>query len=277
MGRIIAVVNQKGGVGKTTTSINLASAVAVLGKRVLLIDLDPQGNASSGLGFQPTLGEPTIYQVLIGKATLEQAIAPSEIDGLFVVPANAQLSGAEVELVGTIARETHLKRALAKAREQFDIIFIDCPPSMGLLTINALTATDGALVPLQCEYYALEGLSHLMETVRLIQSSLNSGLILEGILLTMFDARNNLAHQVVSDVRAHFDSKVYKTVIPRNVRLSEAPSHAKSIITYEPNSKGAKAYLALGKELLGLGARAKINKPKGIKTKKVREDSRTQV
>lgn len=250
MGRVIAVANQKGGVGKTTTAVNLAASLASLKKSVLLIDMDPQGNAGSGLGVFPGPNDGTIYHVLINKIRMEQAARKTEVPGLFVIPSNTNLSGAEIELVGTLARETHLLRALARVRDQYDVVLIDCPPSIGLLTINALAAADSVLVPLQCEYYALEGLSHLMESVKLIQGSINPKLVIDGIVLTMFDPRNNLCHQVVADVKTHFPKLVLKTIIPRNVRLSEAPSHGKPIMLYDKLSRGSQAYLALGKEVI---------------------------
>ncbi len=250
MGQIIAVANQKGGVGKTTTSVNLSASLAAQGQQVLLIDMDPQGNAGSGLGVMPASNESTIYHVLINKVNIKEVVRQTEVPGLKIVPSNTQLTGAEVELVGTYSRETHLKRALEPLKNQYDFIILDCPPAIGLLTVNALTAASGVLIPLQCEYYALEGLSHLLETIHLIQASLNASLKVEGILLTMFDPRNNLCRQVVSEARQHFPAEVYKTVIPRNVRLSEAPSHAKPVMLYDAVSRGAQAYLALAKEVI---------------------------
>ncbi len=256
MGRIIAIANQKGGVGKTTTSVNLAASLAAQNRRVLLVDMDPQGNAGSGLGIMPSPDEPTIYQVLMDKVSMLQVARDTEVPGLSIVPSNTQLIGAEVELVSTLARETHLRRALEPIKDNYDLIIMDCPPAVGLLTVNALTAANGVIIPLQCEYYALEGLSHLLETIRLVQGSLNAGLEIDGILLTMFDARNNLCHQVVTEARQHFPNVVFNTIIPRNVRLSEAPSHAKPVILYDVVSRGAQAYLALAEELqvrLGMG------------------------
>lgn len=253
MGRVIAIANQKGGVGKTTTSVNLAASLAAQGQRVLLIDMDPQGNAGSGLGVYPGEEEPTIYQVLIEAAEVSQVVRPTQVPGLSLIPANTQLIGAEIELVGALARETRLKRALSPALVSYDVILLDCPPSLGLLTINALTAAHGVLIPLQCEYYALEGLSHLLKTVELVRASLNSDLALDGILLTMYDARNNLSHQVVEEVRAHFAAQVCETMIPRNVRLSEAPSHGKPALLYDVASRGAQAYLVLAEELRARG------------------------
>lgn len=247
--RIVAIANQKGGVGKTTTSVNLSASLAAQGKKVLLIDMDPQGNACSGLGVFAAPDEKTLYHVLLGHAEPAAVFRDTAVPGLQLIPANTQLIGAEIELVSELARETRLKRSLSKILDRFDVILLDCPPSLGLLTVNALTAADGVLIPLQCEYYALEGLSHLLKTIELIKGSLNEKLELDGILLTMFDARNNLAHQVVDEVRQHLPGKVCETVIPRNVRLSEAPSHGKPGILYDVGSRGVQAYIALGEEL----------------------------
>jgi len=247
--RVVAIANQKGGVGKTTTSVNLSASLAAQGKKVLLIDMDPQGNACSGLGVFAAPDEKTLYHVLLGHAEASTVFRDTAVPGLQLIPANTQLIGAEIELVSELARETRLKRSLSKVLDRFDVILLDCPPSLGLLTVNALTASDGVLIPLQCEYYALEGLSHLLKTIDLIKGSLNERLELDGILLTMFDARNNLAHQVVDEVRQHLPGKVCETVIPRNVRLSEAPSHGKPGILYDVGSRGVQAYIALGEEL----------------------------
>lgn len=251
MGKIISVINQKGGVGKTTSAINLAASMAVAERQTLIIDFDPQGNASSGLGITADqVGEKSIYQALVGQCTIEEAIRETELPGLYIVPADQNLSGAEVELVGAIAREQKLKKILESVRDRFHYILIDCPPSLGLLTINALTASDSYLVPMQCEYFSLEGLSQLVSTAGLIQGALNPRLELEGILLTMFDARNNLAHQVADEVRNHFGEKLFHTMIPRNVKLSEAPSHGKPVLLYDIESKGARSYLEATKEII---------------------------
>lgn len=251
MGKVISIINQKGGVGKTTSAINLAASLAVAERQTLLIDFDPQGNATSGLGFTPDqFTGKTIYEALVGQGTLEDAIKETELPGLFIIPADQNLSGAEVELVGAIAREQKLKKLLDPLRERFHYILIDCPPSLGLLTINALTASDSYLVPMQCEYFSLEGLSQLVSTASLIQGALNPRLSLEGILLTMFDARNNLAHQVSDEVKKHFGDKLFHTVIPRNIKLSEAPSHGKPVLLYDIESKGARAYLEATKEII---------------------------
>ncbi|WP_178020874.1 ParA family protein [uncultured Paenibacillus sp.] len=250
MSKIIAIANQKGGVGKTTTSVNLGAGLAAIGKKVLLIDIDPQGNTTSGVGINKADVANCIYDVLINEVHPKEAIAHTEIENLHIIPATIQLAGAEIELVPTISREVRLKKSLQPVRHLYDYILIDCPPSLGILTINSLTAADSVLIPIQCEYYALEGLSQLLNTVRLVQKHLNTSLQIEGVLLTMFDARTNLGIQVIEEVKKYFQQKVYKTVIPRNVRLSEAPSHGQSIITYDPRSKGAEVYLELAKEVV---------------------------
>jgi len=249
--RVIAVANQKGGVGKTTTAVNLSACLAELGKKVLLIDIDPQGNTTSGLGYNKYDLKQCVYDALINDMPLDQIIVPTAYGNLSLLPATIQLAGAEIELVAVISREAKLKRALDKTKHRFDYIIIDCPPSLGLLTINALTAAHSVLVPIQCEFYALEGLSQLMNSIQLVQKHLNPALALEGVVLTMFDARTNLSIQVVDEVKSHFRNKVYSTIIPRNVKLSEAPSHGLPIITYDPKSKGAEVYMELAKEVIG--------------------------
>ncbi|OAB47494.1 ParA family protein [Paenibacillus antarcticus] len=250
MSKIIAIANQKGGVGKTTTSVNLGAGMASLGKRVLLVDIDPQGNTTSGVGINKADVENCIYDVIINEVHPKDAIIHTEVEGLHIIPATIQLAGAEIELVPTISREQRLKKSLQMVKDNYDYIIIDCPPSLGILTINSLTAADSVIIPIQCEYYALEGLSQLLNSIRLVQKHLNTSLQIEGVLLTMFDARTNLGIQVIEEVKKYFQDKVYKTVIARNVRLSEAPSHGKSIITYDPRSKGAEAYLELAKEVI---------------------------
>ncbi len=251
MTKIICIANQKGGVGKTTTSINLSSALASLGKRVLIVDMDPQGNASSGLGIKRYDSQDSnIYHVLIGEKTAAETIQLTSEPNLSVIPATPDLVGAEIELVDIPQREFRLKSALKTIHDQYDYVVIDCPPSLGLLTLNALSAANSFLVPLQCEYFALEGLSQLLNTAGLIKKSLNPNLHIEGIVLTMFDTRNNLSHQVVTEIRNHFADKVFNSIIPRNVRLSEAPSHGQSIFKYDAKSIGAQKYHELAKELV---------------------------
>ncbi|MGE5472768.1 MAG: ParA family protein [Ignavibacteriales bacterium] len=250
MSKIIAIANQKGGVGKTTTAVNLSACVASKGKKVLLIDIDPQGNATSGLGKSKTEVKKSIYDVLINEEDVASVIIDTCVENLKICPSSIQLAGAEVELVPVISREGRLKRAMENIRNDFDYIFIDCPPSLGLLTINSLTACDTILVPIQCEYYALEGLGQLMSTVNLVKKHLNTALEVEGVVLTMYDARTNLSIEVVEEVKKHFKNKVYRTVIPRNVRLSEAPSHGLPIILYDDKSKGAESYLDLAEEVI---------------------------
>ncbi len=248
--KVIAIANQKGGVGKTTTSVNLSACVAQAGFRTLLIDFDPQGNSSSGLGIQRNKPRHTVYDVMMNGVELDKAILTTGVDRLDLLPSNIALAGAEVELVAQIAREQVLKNALAPYMARYDYIFIDCPPSLGLLTVNALTAANRLLVPIQCEYYALEGLSQLMNTVKLVRQNINPSLEVEGVVLTMFDARTNLAAQVVAEVQKFFQSKVYRTIIPRSVRLSEAPGYGVPITLYDPRSSGAQAYVALADELM---------------------------
>ena len=250
--KIVALANQKGGVGKTTTAINLAASVASMRKRVLVVDSDPQGNTSSGLGVcNGKAPESHLYHCYMGEAEAAKAIKPvADLKNLFVLPTQIDLIGVEVELMSAVKRERYLANVLASLQPSFDYIFIDCPPSLGLLTINALTAADSVIIPLQCEYFALEGLSQLVRTIRLVKNSYNRKLLIEGLLLTMYDGRNNLTHQVAQEVLKHFKDRVYKTVIPRNVRLSESPSHGKPVMLYDRRSTGAASYLKLGKEFL---------------------------
>jgi chromosome partitioning protein len=252
MGKIITVCNQKGGTGKTTTAINLAAYLAVSGKKVLLIDLDPQGNATSGTGLNKHDIRKSSYNILLEESDLPDVVQSTPIPNLFIAPANLDLTGAEVELVGTLGREYRLKRALHKERANFDFMLIDSPPSLGLLTINALCAADSVLIPVQCEYYALEGLTQLNNTIRLVKDNINPGLTIEGVLLTMADYRTNLTKEVIQEARNHFKDKVYKTVIPRNIRLTEAPSFGKPIYLYDKDSLGAQKYEELCREVLGL-------------------------
>lgn len=250
MARIICITNQKGGVGKTTTTVNLSACLAAIEKKTLLVDMDPQGNSTSGVGLDKNECDPNVYQVLMGDADILSAIRPTELKKLFCVPSNSNLTGAEVELVSLEERETRLKKALATVERDFDYILIDCPPSLGFLTLNALTAAHSVLIPVQSEYYALEGLSSLMGTVELVRESLNPRLEIEGALLTMHDARTKLSGQVAEEVRKFFGEKVYNTVIPRNIQLSESPSFGKPIILYDIRSSGAQAYLNLTKEIV---------------------------
>ena len=250
MAKVIAIANQKGGVGKTTTSVNLSACLGELGQRVLLIDIDPQGNATSGLGIDKGKIEKSIYDVLVDDIPIKDTVIGTEVDNLKVLPATIQLAGAEIELVASMSRDTKLKKAIDKIKNEYDFVIIDCPPSLGLLTINSLTAANSILVPIQCEFYALEGLSQLLKTITLIQDNLNQDLVLEGVVLTMFDSRTNLSGQVVQEVKNHFQQKVFKTIIPRNVRLSEAPSFGRPVIKYDPKSKGAEVYYNLAKEVL---------------------------
>lgn len=248
--RVISVANQKGGVGKTTTAVNLSASLAVAEARVLLIDFDPQGNSTSGLGIDEAAINHDIYDVLVNEVPAVDSVMHTEIEGLDIIPARIELSAAEVELIQEISRETKLKRSIASLKENYDYIFIDCPPSLGLLTVNALTASDTVLIPMQCEYYAMEGLKQLLSTINLIKENLNPSLTLEGILLTMYDAKTNLSKEVVAQVKSHFPENTFNTIVPRNVALSEAPSFGKPIILYQAKSRGSECYIELAKEML---------------------------
>ena len=256
MGKIISVANQKGGVGKTTTTVNLSTILAKKGKKILLIDADPQGNATSGLGVEKEV-EFSTYDILVNETEIKQAVKKTMVKNLLLCPSNMNLAGAEVELVSMMSREQRLKEKLEEIKDSFDYIFIDCPPSLGLITLNAFTASDSVLIPVQCEYFALEGLGQLLNTVNLVKKHLNKAIMIEGALLTMYDIRTNLSNQVVKEVKKYFNDKVYKTVIPRNVRLSEAPSYGMPITEYDPKSKGAKAYLKFAKEFLKINEEEK--------------------
>jgi chromosome partitioning protein len=250
MKRIICIANQKGGVGKTTTAVNLAASLSAADRDVLLIDMDPQGNASSGVGVRPAEGSATVYEVLTGDSTLDEALQGTELERLFVLPASRDLVGAEVELVQADRRVFKLRDAIEASNRNFDFIIIDCPPSLGLLTLNSLAAAESVIIPMQCEYYALEGLSRLLHTIGRINRGINPRLDVEGIVLTMYDGRNNLSRQVAEEVRKHFSDKVFDAVIPRNVKLGEAPSHGKPAILYDARSVGARSYLAMAREVM---------------------------
>ncbi len=256
MAKIVAVANQKGGVGKTTTAINLAAGIALQGKRVLLVDMDPQGNATSGLGIDPRSLQRTIYNCLINYVKIDDALQKTEVNGLSLLPSNADLAGAEIELVHIEEREKLLRHFLHGIDPLFDVIFLDCPPALGILTVNALVAARSVLIPVQCEYYAMEGLSRLIDSIDRIQQSFNPGLTIEGIVLTMYDARNTLARQVADQVRAHFKDRVYQTAIPRNVTLAEAPSYGRPVLLYNVASAGAQSYISLAKEFLSHGEKS---------------------
>ncbi|HBV97918.1 MAG: sporulation initiation inhibitor Soj [Peptococcaceae bacterium BICA1-7] len=252
MGKTIAIANQKGGVAKTTTAVNLSAWLSLMGKRILLIDIDPQGNASSGLGLNKDAMEYTIYDVLINGIEVSRAVTGCPVENLLVLPSRIELAGAEIEMVSLEGREYLLKKALEGLRDSYDFIIIDCPPSLGLLTINAMAAADSVLIPIQCEYYALEGVGQLLNTIGLVQKGINRDLVIEGVLLTMFDGRTNLSIQVVDEIKRHFRDKVYRSIVPRNVRLSEAPSHGKPVMVYDRRSRGAEVYHDLAKEVLGI-------------------------
>ncbi|MCK9267374.1 MAG: AAA family ATPase [Alkaliphilus sp.] len=252
MGKVIGVFNQKGGVGKTTTNVNLSACIAKAGKKVCVIDIDPQGNTTSGFGVDKNTLEYTAYDIILGNINIRDVIIHTEFDDLHLIPSSVGLAGAEIELTNMENRETKLKKAVNEIREDYDYIFIDCPPSLGLLTINSLTAVDSVLIPIQCEYYALEGVGQLMNTIQLVKRNLNPNLEIQGVVLSMFDGRTNLSIQVVDEVKNYFKGKVYTTIIPRNVRLAEAPSHGRPIIHYDKRSRGAEAYTELAEEFLYL-------------------------
>ena len=254
MGKIICICNQKGGTGKTTTTVNLGAVLSEAGKKVLIIDLDPQGNATSGVGVNKNELKASVYDVILHKLSIEEVIVKNVYPNLDIIPCNINLTGAEIELVGALSRETRLKKAILPLKDQYDFIFIDSPPSLGLLTLNSLVASDSILIPIQCEFYALEGVSQLLNTINLVRDSLNPVLTIEGVLLTMADFRTNLTNEVINEIKAYFKTKVYKTIIPRNVRLSEAPSYGKPINYYDSNSLGSKRYRELAREILGEAA-----------------------
>ncbi len=252
MGKVIAVFNQKGGVGKTTTNVNLSASIGKMGKKVLVLDLDPQGNTTSGYGIEKQEVENTIYEVMLDGVDIREAILPTEFENVDTIASATELSGAEIELTNMDKREYVLKNAIESVRKDYDYIFIDCPPSLGMLTINCLTAVDSVLIPIQCEYYALEGVSQLMETIKLVKSRLNPNIEIQGVVLSMFDGRANLSIQVVEEVKRYFKGSVYTTLIPRNVRLAEAPSHGKPVIYYDARCRGAEAYMDLAEEFIDL-------------------------
>lgn len=256
MGKVVAVANQKGGVGKTTTAINLSSAVALEGRSVLLVDMDAQGNATSGLGIDQKSLQKTTYSCLVKSNTVQESLIETSVPGLSLLPSNADLAGAEVELVNVEGREDHLKTIIEQVKEKYDFIFLDCPPALGILTINALVAADSVLIPVQCEYYAMEGLTRLVGSIELVRQSFNSHLNLEGIVLTMFDSRNTLSRQVAEQIRSHFIDKVYQAVIPRNVSLAEAPSYGRPGVLYNVSSAGSQSYVSLAKEFISHGEKS---------------------